>query len=1043
MMLIVLLTFAVASLAPTGNLEAGSFSTQFTLPDSVEYVQGEILVKFKDGISKGEQAGVHSTFGLSVMSEHRGGVQKLSVPAGRTEQETIALLEQDPRVEYAELNTVCHGFFVPNDPVYSYQWHFPRVNCPLAWDISTGEGVIVGILDSGIAYEDYPVPAHESHTVAAGVTDYVQAPDLAGTSFVAGYDVINDDSHPNDNYGHGTHVAGTVAQTTNNGLGVVGMAFGCSLMPVKVLDYMNSGTAQTLADGLHWAADHGADVINMSLGWRPRDNPGATVANAITYAYNAGVVLVAASGNFLGWGTVSYPAAYPEVIAVGATGYDDQLTSYSQHGDEQELVAPGGDTSPNPNEGVLQQTFQLGTMTDPTIFDYWFLQGTSMATPHVSALVAMMIANGHTGIENIRTILHETAVDLGDPGWDQVYGWGLIDACAAINYGQTADADSDGIGDACDPCPNDPSGGDADADGDGIGDACDPCPNDLYNVCGGGDVQDPVVSNVLIENTSLAHTDDYIKDGDAAQVTATVTDDDPNFEISNITADLSDLGGGVSVTPDSYVGDVATWAISSVACSPSDGTVTVTVTGTDSTGNTGNGSDTITSDNTAPGAVTGIAAAPGHGKVMLSWNDPSGLDANYYGVLVRYDGGGDYPQYGTVGSYPPDVSGGDGVAYDGTGVVTGEDHTIGSRDIYYYTAFAYDWALNYGPAASSAQDRGTNYYLADLGSGTGQIPGTGGYDGLVDSDDLFFFSALYSAANPTGTDAEADFGATVASGGYTTIDRQRLGIPSPDDIVNFEDLIILGMNYNRVAPKPVPLGDRIVLDHLGLELRGEMIEEEGGQHLDVAVHLANDGRAVKGVSVGVRFDPSYLSVREVVPGSVLGVHGEDALLLYRAGEDMVQIDAVVLGVDRGVGYSGDVCRVRFDVRGVEIGDLSVAEVRVRDVTNADLVVSVEPLSLASSTLPTSHALAQNHPNPFNPETTIRYDVPSEGPVSLVVYDLMGQTVRVLVDGDQVAGRHRVVWDGRDALGRAVGSGIYLCRMEAGAYRAVRRMVLMK
>ena len=120
MMLIFLLVFTVASLAPMGNLEAGSLSVQSTLTDSVEYVQGEILVKFKEGTSKGEQAGFHSTFGLNVMSEHRGGVQKLSVPDGQTEQETIALLADDPRVEYAELNTICYGFFVPNDPVYSY-----------------------------------------------------------------------------------------------------------------------------------------------------------------------------------------------------------------------------------------------------------------------------------------------------------------------------------------------------------------------------------------------------------------------------------------------------------------------------------------------------------------------------------------------------------------------------------------------------------------------------------------------------------------------------------------------------------------------------------------------------------------------------------------------------------------------------------------------------------------------------------------------------------------------------------------------------------
>jgi len=1001
MMLIFLLIFAVASLAPAEDLKVGPLSAQSPLPDEVEYVRGEILVKFKEGVSKGEKAGVHSAFALGVLSDHRGGVQRLRIPDGETEHEAIALLEQDPRVEYAELNTICYGFLTPNDTYYSYQWHFPQVNCPSAWDISTGDSVIVGILDSGAAYETYPVYG-ESSKVRAGVTHYIQAPDLAGTSFADSlYDFVNNDRHPNDNHGHGTHVAGTVAQTTNNSYGVAGMAFDCTLMPVKVLGYSNFGTAQWVADGLYWATDHGAQVISMSLGWHPFfGDPGETVHDAITYAYNQGVVLVAASGN-AGVGAVSYPAAYPEVIAVGATRYDSTLSYYSQYGATQEVVAPGGDLYVDQNgdtygDGVVQQTFETyqssTVLADPTSFSYQFFHGTSMATPHVSALVAMMIANGQTGIENIRTILHETAVDLGDAGWDATYGWGLIDAYAALTYGGTP--------------------------------------------------QDPSVTDVLIENITLAHTDHYIKNGDGAEVTATVTDDDPSFGISNITADLGGLGGGANVTPGSYIGDVATWTIGSVTCSPSDGTVTVVVTATDPTGNTGNGSDTITSDNTAPGAVTGFMAEPHHGKVTLSWDGPSGLDTNYYGVLVRYDGGGTYPQYGTLGSYPSSAAGGDGDAFDGTGVMTGGDHTIASRDVYYYTAFAYDWTLNYGPASSNAQDRATNYYLADLGSGSGTIPGDG-YDGLVDSDDLFFFSALYSASNPTGASAEADFGATVASGGYTVIDRQRVGIPSPDDIVNFEDLMILGMNYNSVAPKWVVMGDRVVSDHLGLELRGERIVGEDGQHLDVAVYLANDGRAVKGVSAAIRFDPSCLSVRDVVSGSALGVDGEDALLLHRVGEGMVQLDGVVLGVDRGVAYSGDVGVIRFDVHGTETGDLELAEVQVRDVMNRDLGVVSEGLSLVSAALPSNYGLAQNHPNPFNPETAIQYQLPEAGHVKLVILNALGQRIRTLVDGHQDAGSYRAVWDGRNASGDQVSDGLYLYRMEAGRFSRTRKMMLVK
>jgi serine protease len=412
----------------------------------VEYVRGEVLVTFQRGISTDRIAEFVGSRGSAVKSVHAGGrFRTIAVPPGVTEREFVEQLRGDAAVESASLNTICHAFMTPNDPYYNpYQWNFPKINCPAAWDISTGTDVIVGILDSGIAYEDHAVPSYELDTVQSGITQYLQAPDLAGTQFVAGYDFINNDAHPNDNDAHGTHVAGTVAQTTNNAYGVAGMAFGCKLMPVKILDYSGSGTAQSLADGLYWATDNGAQVINMSLGWVPGYDPGSTVHNAIQYAYNHGVVLCASSGNS-GVSPVSYPAAYSEVIAVGSTRYDDARASYSQYGSALEIMGPGGDIGVDQNgdgygDGVLQNTFTgynpgpPEQLADPTDFGWWFYDGTSMACPHVTALCAMMIANGQTGIENIRDILHETAVDLGAGGWDQYYGYGRIDAYAALTY---------------------------------------------------------------------------------------------------------------------------------------------------------------------------------------------------------------------------------------------------------------------------------------------------------------------------------------------------------------------------------------------------------------------------------------------------------------------------------------------------------------------------------------------------------------------------------------------------------------------------------
>ena len=367
--------------------------------DEVQYIQDEIIVQFKGETEP----------------------KLIKVPIGQVEAE-VERYQQMDNVEYVEPNYIVRGMFAPNDPLYPTQWNLgdPEqggIEMEPAWDISTGKRVVVAVVDTGIAYE--------AHTSADG-TKYAQAPDLANTCFAPGYDFVNQDEHPNDDHGHGTHVAGTIAQSTNNGIGVAGVAYDACLMPIKVLDGDNGGTVYDMGAGVHWAVDHGAQVINMSLGFCSYSQ---YAHDSVKYAYNHGAVIVAASGNNSGY--VTYPAAFNDyVIAVGATKHDKTRASYSNYGPSLDLVAPGS--------GIVQNTFLNNNLVDH--FSYRAFSGTSMATPHVSGVAALLIAD-HNVItpDQIQTILETTAIDLGAHGRDDYYGWGLINARRALGYKPSID----------------------------------------------------------------------------------------------------------------------------------------------------------------------------------------------------------------------------------------------------------------------------------------------------------------------------------------------------------------------------------------------------------------------------------------------------------------------------------------------------------------------------------------------------------------------------------------------------------------------------
>jgi serine protease len=288
------------------------------------------------------------------------------------------------------------------------------------------------VLDSGVAYQRHG--------------RYRRAPDLRRTTFVHPWDFIQRDPHPNDVYGHGTHVSGTIAQTTNNRLGTSGIAFNAKIMPLRVLDAAGEGDSAAIARAIRYAARHGADVINLSLEFPPEVRAAEIpdVVSALRYASRRGVVITAAAGNQTDI-AVAYPARVSSVIAVAATTIRGCQADYSNSGEDFDVAAPGGGAdAPNadsewdrahcdpdlPGKPIVQQTFTRGVQHFgfPRIYE-----GTSMASPHVAAIAALLIATGRLGPDptprEVEEHIEATARPTDRP---ERYGAGLVDAAAAL-----------------------------------------------------------------------------------------------------------------------------------------------------------------------------------------------------------------------------------------------------------------------------------------------------------------------------------------------------------------------------------------------------------------------------------------------------------------------------------------------------------------------------------------------------------------------------------------------------------------------------------
>lgn len=336
-----------------------------------------------------------------------------------------------------------HVLWVPNDPHYPLQWNLQQLQFPAAWDrdsvapLRGGDpNITVAVLDTGLAFEDYagfrtlPDIASTVWTNSAETANDGLDNDLDGyIDDVHGWNFVSNSGHPNDDNGHGTHIAGIIAAATDNGTATAGIAFATTIMPLKVLDNQGNGTTATIASAIAYAVAHGADVINLSLGGE-QDDP--ILHSAIQQAVSQGVVVVGAAGNS-GLDTVTYPARYDEVVSVGANQYDGSRAPYSNYGATLRLVAPGGNLQRDDNHDGQPDGIASQTCTDHgcSAFSTFWYEGTSQAAAHVSGIVALLEACGANSGTAV-TLLEQTATDVGTPGRDAIYGYGRVNADAAL-----------------------------------------------------------------------------------------------------------------------------------------------------------------------------------------------------------------------------------------------------------------------------------------------------------------------------------------------------------------------------------------------------------------------------------------------------------------------------------------------------------------------------------------------------------------------------------------------------------------------------------
>ncbi len=392
----ILVSFLWVSITPVA-LGAPRSWVERSKPESANE---HILVKFRRATNARKRTTLHDRVGCKVdRAIKQLGIDVLSVPPGRSAADLVRTYRRHPLIEFAEPERWYAPAFVPNDPDYPRQWHLPRIGAPDAWDITPGTSdVTIAVLDSGV---DDSLPELASHVMS-------------------GWNTFDGNADTSDVTGHGTSVAGTVAATGNNGALVASVAWGCTVMPVRVSNLTGMASDTTIAAGLVWAADHGARVANVSY----EILQSATLVNAAQYFNTMGGLVIFASGNS---GLFNEAADNPWIVKVGATDRDDNVPAWSNTGNDIDLCAPG--------VSIVTIGTAGGTASGA---------GTSFSAPIVAGVSALVYsANPALNPAEVEDILKQSADDLGSPGWEPTSGWGRVNAgravSLALDYGTTSD----------------------------------------------------------------------------------------------------------------------------------------------------------------------------------------------------------------------------------------------------------------------------------------------------------------------------------------------------------------------------------------------------------------------------------------------------------------------------------------------------------------------------------------------------------------------------------------------------------------------------